>query len=104
MPALGAMVAVRGRGDIEGTPLTEAFMLSFNFSTRLFSRSPSALDAVRARRAARDETDLAELEEGLPACGWFDSSYELHRGLAVTEHGGLEDDAAVALAVSIWLH
>lgn len=79
-------------------------MPSFNFTPRLFARKASALALVRARRAARQDDGAAAIEDGLPACGWFDSSYELRRGLAVTEHGGLDDDATVALAVTVWLH
>lgn len=79
-------------------------MLSFNFTPRLFVRKTSALALVRARRAVRQDDGAAAVEDGLPACGWFDSSYELRRGLAVTEHGGLEDGATVALAVTTWLH
>lgn len=79
-------------------------MLSFSFTPRLFARKTSALALVRARRAAREDDRAAAAEDDLPACGWFDSSYELRRGLAVTEHGGLEDGATVALAVAVWLH
>ena len=35
-------------------------------------------------------------------CGWFDSSHELHRGLQVTEHDGL-DAVAGDLPLSDWL-
>lgn len=79
-------------------------MLSFSFTPRLFARKTSALALVRARRAAREDDRAAAAEDDLPACGWFDSSYELRHGLAVTEHGGLEDGATVALAVAVWLH
>lgn len=80
-------------------------MLSFNFTTPgLFARKTSALALARARRAAREDDGATAAEDGLPACGWFDSSYELRRGLAVTEHGGLDDGATVALAVAVWLH
>lgn len=78
--------------------------MMLSFTPRLFARKPSALALVRARRAAREDDRAAAAEDGLPACGWFDSSYELRRGLAVTEHGGLEDGATVALAVAVWLH
>lgn len=36
------------------------------------------------------------------ACGWFDSSHELHTGLQVTEHASL-DAVASDLPLSDWL-
>lgn len=35
-------------------------------------------------------TDCDAAEEQAAACGWFDSSWELRQGLAVTEHGDFE--------------
>lgn len=53
------------------------------------------------RRATRPvPADLpAPVDEGPFGCGWFDSSFELRRGLAVVEHGAAE----VALAVELML-
>lgn len=59
---------------------------------------PSALAAARARRAAREEQATDAPARG---CGWFDSSYELSRGLLVTEHRDLDDGATLELAVDM---
>jgi len=50
-----------------------------------------------------DETDGTEAPDERPCgCGWFDSSHELHCGLAVTEH--LSTDAVASeLPLGDWL-
>jgi len=51
--------------------------------------------------------DGAAEPEALPAgCGWFDSSLDLSRGLAVVEHSGFEaigDAAPLAWQLAAWL-
>lgn len=74
--------------------------IRFNAPTFPLRRLPSALAAARARRAAR-EAPGADTEP--PGCGWFDSSYELSRGLLVTEHRELDDGVTLELAVGLWL-
>ena len=46
-------------------------------------------------------------DDELPAgCGWFDSSLDLSRGLAVVEHAGFDalgDDTPLAWQLAAWL-
>lgn len=44
---------------------------------------------LRSDPAPVEGADVPE-REAAAGCGWFDSSWELQRGLAVTEHGGFE--------------
>ena len=56
--------------------------------------------AVPISAAAADSDDL------LPAgCGWFDSSLDLSRGLAVVEHAGFDaiSDVPLAWQLAAWL-
>jgi hypothetical protein len=49
------------------------------------------------------EADVtAAPDERPPGCGWFDSSHELHCGLAVTEHASA-DTVASQLPLGDWL-
>jgi hypothetical protein len=58
-------------------------------------------DLVRPDLVAEiDETAVPE--ERPPGCGWFDSSHELHCGLAVTEHLSA-DTVASELPLGDWL-
>jgi hypothetical protein len=47
-------------------------------------------------------TPDAELAGDGRACGWYDSSHELQRGLEVTEYRGVEG-LAKELPVTVWL-
>jgi hypothetical protein len=66
--------------------------------------------AVRAEHGAHLlqalPAEAAELE-ALPAgCGWFDSSLDLSRGLAVVEHAGFDaigDTVPLAWQLAPWL-
>ena len=44
----------------------------------------------------------AEANSPAEACGWFDSSHELHQGLLVLEHSGAEG-LGRELPVTVWL-
>ena len=66
--------------------------------------TPLGLEALLAQDSAPVMADVADAAPAPdPAgCGWFDSSYDLGRGLQVTEHDGFEwlDDS---LPLSAWL-
>lgn len=50
---------------------------------------------VRAHpQAANPPADLPAADDPAPACGWFDSSWELRQGLAVTELPDSDGSAA----------
>jgi hypothetical protein len=79
----------------------------------LGARRPSALCARRRQRQREQarlnkwlpavlEQPLLDDDEAVPACGWFNSSHELHQGLEVREHAGVEGLGA-ELPVTIWL-
>lgn len=63
-----------------------------------------ATPAVVAARARCTRSADADAETDASCGGWHDSSYDLSRGLAVTEHGDLDDGATLALAVGLWLN
>ncbi|EHR69719.1 hypothetical protein BurJ1DRAFT_0840 [Burkholderiales bacterium JOSHI_001] len=63
--------------------------------------TPLGLEALLAQDSAPAAADPAPASD--PAgCGWFDSSYDLGKGLQVTEHEGFEwlDEG---LPLSAWL-
>lgn len=74
-----------------------------------FSRLYRPADALLAEALTLCETAPANAPQASahapddgPFVGWFDSSYDLQNGLAVTEHAGLDDVPAQAMAVAWW--
>ena len=59
--------------------------------------------STRPCRPQSTPAAAAAADDHLPlACGWFDSSHELQRGLLVTEHA-CADGVAHALPLGDWL-
>lgn len=56
----------------------------------------------RAAPATPDAPPAIPQEDTVRACGWFDSSHELQRGLLVREHTSLAE-LAEQLPLSNWL-
>lgn len=66
---------------------------------------------ARSRAAAALRTDVHQVQDAAAVaddeaaskgCGWFDSSRDLHQGLVVLEHSGVENLGA-ELPITVWL-
>ena len=78
----------------------------------MFTTSPTAVPDSRAippvhAALVPSASPVRADDEPPPAgCGWFDSSLELQRGLAVVEHAGFDairDAAPLAWQLGAWL-
>ena len=65
-------------------------------------RRRKARVAVRAADAPEAQVAAEDSLENTLACGWFDSSHELHQGLVVLEHSAA-DGLGAELPVTVWL-
>lgn len=71
-------------------------------AARPVRRRKARVAVVRAADAPETPLAAADSLEDTLACGWFDSSHELHQGLVVLEHSAA-DGLGAELPITVWL-